>query len=205
MLKTSSFEGKNREEVKEKALNNLGLKEEELLFFFKEIEGKLFKSKKTELIVLKNDDLSDYIKKYFERLSQLIEIDIKCEIKIRENLVNIGLITSNNSLIIGKNGRTLNALQHLLKQSLNNKTVFNIKLNIDVANYKSKKNKYLEYEIKKLCQEVIKTKIDVQLDFMNSYERRIVHTIINSYKELESVSEGEEPNRFITIKHKTII
>jgi spoIIIJ-associated protein len=129
-------------------------------------------------------------------------VDIKCEIKIREELLNVNLITSNNSIIIGKDGKTLAAIQSLLKQILNNKTPFNIKLNIDVSDYKSKKRKYLEYEVKKICKEVLKTKVDVQLDPMNSYERRIVHTVISTFHELESESSGSEPNRYIMIKYK---
>ena len=54
----------------------------------------------------------------------------------------------------------------------------------------------------KICKEVLKTKVDVQLDPMNSYERRIVHTVISTFHELESESSGSEPNRYIMIKYK---
>lgn len=202
MLEINSFEGKTKEETIEKAISSLEIAETEMFMFFNERETKLFKNKKMELLVLKNEDLIVYLKNHFNELSKLMEIDIKSEIKIREKIVNINLITSQNALIIGKNGQTLNALQHLLKQTLKNKTNFNIKINIDVSDYKGKKRKYLEYEIKNLCNEVIKTKMDIQLEPMNSYDRRIVHNIINNYQELESISSSEEPNRFITIKHK---
>jgi spoIIIJ-associated protein len=202
MLEIHNFEGKTKEEVLEKALSKLNVDETEILANYNEIEGRLFKGRKCELAVLKNIDLISFIKDYFSRLSELINVDIKCEIKIREELLNVNLITSNNSIIIGKDGKTLAAIQSLLKQILNNKTPFNIKLNIDVSDYKSKKRKYLEYEVKKICKEVLKTKVDVQLDPMNSYERRIVHTVISTFHELESESSGSEPNRYIMIKYK---
>ncbi len=202
MLEIHNFEGKTKEEVLEKALSKLNVDETENLANYNEIEGRLFKGRKCELAVLKNIDLISFIKDHFSRLSELMNVDIKCEIKIREELLNVNLITSNNSIIIGKDGKTLAAIQSLLKQILNNKTPFNIKLNVDVSDYKSKKRKYLEYEVKKICKEVLKTKVDVQLDPMNSYERRIVHTVISTFHELESESSGSEPNRYIMIKYK---
>ncbi|MDD2180822.1 MAG: KH domain-containing protein [Bacilli bacterium] len=202
MLQIHNFEGKTKEDVLDKAINVLEVEENEIFVSYSETESKLFKSKKTELKVLKNIDLIKYVKDYFTKLSDLMGIDIKCEIKIRNEILNINLITSDNSIIIGREGKTLNAIQSLLKQNLNNNFPFNIKLNMDVAGYKNKKVKNLEYSVKKICKEVLNNKIGVQLDPMNSYERRIVHTVISLYDELESESEGTEPNRFIVIKYR---
>ena len=51
------------------------------------------------------------------------------------------------------------------------------------------------------AREVLKTKIDVTLDDMNSYERRIVHNALTKYKNLSTASEGEEPHRHIVIRY----
>ncbi len=202
MLEIHNFEGKTKEEALEKAISKLEIEEKEILVNYNEIEGKLFKSKKVEIIVVTYSDLIMYIKEYFKKISELMEVDIKPEIKIREEAININLITDNNSIIIGKDGKTVNALQLLLKQAINNKIPFIVRVNLDVSDYKSKKVKYLEYEIKKICKEVLKSKVDVQLDPMNSYERRIVHTVVSSFEQLESMSVEKEPNRYIIIKHK---
>ncbi len=202
MLKIHSFEGKSKEELLERTLTNLEVTENEIFISYKETEGKLFKIKKYEINVLKKDDLILFIKKYFTKLSDLMNVNINCEIKIRDEILNINLLTSNNSIIIGKDGKTLNSIQLLLKQTLNNNVPFNIKINIDVSNYKSKKIKYFEREITKIAKEVLKTKIEAQLDPMNSYKRRIVHTIVSSFEKLETISDGEEPNRFVIIKYK---
>lgn len=202
MLKIHSFEGKSKEELLERTLTNLEVTENEIFIFYKEIEGKLFKIKKYEIKVLKKDDLILFIKNYFSKLSDLMNVNINCEIKIRDEIINVNLLTSNNSIIIGKDGRTLNAIQLLLKQTLKNIVPFDIKINIDVSNYKSKKIKYFEHDITKIVKEVLKTKIEVKLDPMNSYERRIVHTIVSSFEKLETISDGDEPNRFVIIKYK---
>ena len=99
MLEINSFEGKTKEEAIEKAISSLETAETEMFMFFNERETKLFKNKKTELLVLKNEDLIAYLKNHFNELSKLMGIDIKSEIKIREKIVNINLITSQNALI----------------------------------------------------------------------------------------------------------
>ena len=75
-------------------------------------------------------------------------------------------------------------------------------MNVDVANYKVNKEKRLEREIKKIAKEVITSKIEAKLDPMNSYDRRLVHTIIAEYEDLETESFGENPNRYVVIRHK---
>ncbi|MDD2518317.1 MAG: KH domain-containing protein [Bacilli bacterium] len=202
MLQIHNFEGKSKEEVLEKALEVLDVTEDAIMTNFTEVEAKLFKSKKYELKVLKNEDLKSYIKNFFETISDLMEIDINCEIQIREDILKVNLITSDNSIIIGKEGRTLNSFQQLLRQALNNQTPFNIKVTVDVSGYRSKKIKNLEYDIKNIAKEVLISKVDVKLDAMNSYERRIVHTVIGTYDELETESIGREPNRYIIIRYK---
>lgn len=202
MLKIYSFEGKNEEELLEKALTSLNVKNEEVFVYYNKKEGKLFKLKKHELNILKKEAVVSFIKNYFSKISELMNIDINCEIKIRDDIINVNLLSSDNSIIIGKDGKTLTSIQQLLKQTLKNKIPFDIKINLDVSNYKSRKNKQFENEIIKIAKEVLKTKVDAKLDPMNSYERRLVHTIISKFENLETVSEGEEPNRYVIIKFK---
>ena len=60
----------------------------------------------------------------------------------------------------------------------------------------------LEKHAKYTAKSVAKTKIEVKLDPMNSYERRIIHTILSEYKKVTTESVGEEPNRSVVIKFK---
>ena len=72
---------------------------------------------------------------------------------------------------------------------------------LDVENYKEKQELNLERLAKKLAREVVKTKVDVKLDNMNSYERRIIHNTLGNNKKVSTISEGEEPNRHVVIKY----
>lgn len=202
MLTSYKYEGKNKEEIEKTILSELNTELENLFISIKEEEGKLFKSKKYVYDVVLKDDVIKYTKEYINTLGNNMNIDIKSEIKLNDNILNIMLVSNNNSILIGKEGRTLSSIQMLLRNSINNKIHLDLKVNIDVSNYKAKKQKNLEYEIKKIAKDVLNTKIEVKLDPMNSYDRRCVHNVVSKFENLQSVSYGETPNRYVVISYK---
>ena len=96
----------------------------------------------------------------------------------------------------------LNSIQVLLKKLIEIQTGMNLRINLDIENYKKRKIENLERDIKKIIKDVLRTRVDAKLDPMNSYERRIVHNLVSNYGQLSSSSEGEEPNRYVVIKYK---
>ena len=201
MLKLYSFEGKTQEEALEKALSNLNASTNEVIYNITETEGKLFKAKKSIVNVVLKNDVKNEIKDFINELKKKMNIDINMEVKEVDDVFNVLLISDNNSILIGKEGRTINALQLILRQTLN-KYGLNIKVNLDVSNYKANKVKNIEYEIKKLARNVLDTKVEAKLDPMNSYERRVVHTVISEFEFLETESFGDEPERYVIIRYK---
>lgn len=202
MLELYKSEGKSIEEAKQKLLELLSLEENELLIKEEELEGKLFKAKKYVCVAVKKEDIKNVIKEYVKELGSKMGLDINLEIREEDGIFNVLLISDNNAILIGKEGRTINALQVLIRQYLNKEGTFNIKVNLDVSNYKAKKVKNAEFEIKRIAKEVLKTKVEAKLDPMNSYQRRIVHTVVSNFEELETESIGEEPNRYVIIRVK---
>lgn len=194
------YEGKNLNELKEKAFSELNASENELYIRETEEVKGLLKTKKYKLEILTKDDVVKYIKNYIIDVAKNMEITVNIEAKKRENYIQINLFSENSSILIGKNGRTMEALQYLIKNSIFNKTGFKINVILDVEDYKEKINKHLEYNVKKIAREVRKTGVDAKLDPMNSYERRIVHNAVNEIKGVSTISEGVEPNRYVVIK-----
>ena len=202
MLKINEYTNKNKDLVLEECLNELNLNVDDLLIRESETEAKLFKSKKIKLEVVSKKDIIDFIKDFINNINKSMDIDIKSEIKLEENAIKVLLISNNNSILIGKDGRTLNAIQTLLRQAIMVQTGFKVNVLVDVSNYKERQNYFFEREIKKVCKEVLKSHVDAKLDPMNSYKRRIVHNIVNEYENLSTCSEGEEPNRYVVIKYE---
>ncbi len=194
------FEGKTEEEAILNALNELNVKEDELIYITKEETSGLLKKKKYVLEVILKTDVIEYSKKYLKDVIEGMGLDVQIETRRLENSIQITLHSNNNSILIGKNGKTLTSLQTILKQSIFVKSGIYVNIILDVENYKQKRQKSIEFLAKKLAKEVRKTKMDVKMDSMNSYERRLVHEILKDFKGIKTESEGEEPNRYVVIK-----
>ena len=196
-----SYEAQNKEEAINKALNDLNTTRENLLIqSIEEIKGIV--KKKVTIKVLKFDEVVKFIKDTLYDIAKYIGIDINLEVRKREDQITIKMFSDNNNILIGKGGRTLMALQTYIKQLLYNTTQEKISFVLDVENYKEKRIKGLEYLAKKIAKEVANTKVDVTLDSMNSYERRIVHEALSKDRYVYTESIGEEPNRCVVIKYK---
>lgn len=202
MLNIKEYTEKTKELALEHCLEELGKNESELFIIESETEAKLFKGKKVNLKVLEKSEVINFIKEFIKNLGSYMNLDIKSEVKENDGIIQIILVSDNNGILIGKDGRTMNSIQHLLRQSISIQTGFNLKLVVDVSNYKEKQNYFFERDIKNICKEVLHSHVDVKLDPMNSYKRRLVHNLVSDYKALETESLGEEPNRYVVIKYK---
>ena len=201
-MEKHEFVGKTREEAIDLALTELNVEESKLIINEKEQKGGLFKSKKIIVEVVKINDVIEFIKKSLLHITSCMGIESRIEVKERSGILNITLYSDNNNILIGKNGRTIDAMSLIVKQMIQNELGKPFKFNLDVSEYKVKQQKRLESLAKRVAREVAKTKIDAKLDPMNSYERRIVHNILTDDKFVYTESEGEEPNRCVVIKCK---
>lgn len=200
-MKKNNFSGKNLEEAKQIALESLNCKEDELYIKEKEIKGGLFKSKKVEIEVITKQDIIEETKQELSKIINIMGLQCNFEIKQRNQMTTITIFSDNNNILIGKQGRTIEALSIILKQYLYNELGFNFPFTVDVGEYKLKHQKQLERLAKNIAKEVKVTKIDVRLDPMNSYERRVIHTILGEYENIKTESIGEEPNRAVVVKY----
>lgn len=197
------YEGKNKDDAIQKALEELNEKIEDIIVNIMQEKSTLLK-KSTTIEVIKYNDLIDYVKNTLGEILALMGIKVNFEIMRRDNILFVNLFSDNNSILIGKNGRNVKALQDIIKQILFNQTNNNINIIIDVENYKKNRAKHIEKLSKNIAREVAKTKIEVKMDSMNSYERRIVHNILSDNKYVYTESVGEEPNRCVVIKPKNV-
>lgn len=200
-LKSHNYSGKNEDELLSTSLNELNANTDEVYYDIKEeVTGSLFKSKKYHLTVVLKNDVIDYIKSYLKEITDLMGISCNFEIQKREEYIKVNIVSDSSSILIGKNGKTMSSLQYLLKQSIQSKIPAKINIIIDTNDYREKKEKNIERLAIRLAKEVRKTKVDVKMDSMNSYERRIVHNKLSGFKGITTESIGEEPNRCVVIK-----
>ena len=110
--------------------------------------------------------------------------------------------SSENPLLIGTKGHTLEALQTLIKNLIGSYTKDYIVVTLDIGSYRANRIHQLEILATKTAKSVAKTKIAVKLDPMNSFERRVIHEKLSDWRDVYTESEGEGEERAIVIKPK---
>ncbi len=194
------FINKTEEAAVNDACVELNMQKAEFYHYVVEEKKGLF-SKKVEIEVFTKNDVFDFIKNYIKTLLDDFGLESEITIEYKEPIINVEINTNNNSLIIGKNGITLQMFNELVKVAVNNtfRNYFRILLN--VADYKDNKYAKIESMAKKYAHEVLKTKQTITLDPMPADERRVIHNVLSGYKNIKTESIGEGLKRQLTIKY----
>ncbi len=193
------FVGKTYEEAVNKAKIELQELEENLIIRVID-EKKSLLSKKCEIEVIEKREIKNFIKEKLIAILREMGYQAEVEVQVKQDIPTYRIYSDNDSLLIGKSGKNLDALQIVLRQIVNTETGINYRFFLDVSDYKEKNEHHLETLAKRLAREVVTTKIEVKMDSMNSYERRIVHNVLTNSKKVYTESVGEEPNRCVVIK-----
>ena len=193
-------EGKEVEVILEEILSEYNLTKDDIVYTTNSKKGKLFQGSITEVTVYQKKDIVNEIKNYLKEVIENLGLEVSFEVITKDVRTTIKMYSNNDPILIGKEGRTLKALETLAKQKIQNETGIYYKIALDVSDYKDKIIRRIERLAKQTAKEVARTKMPVALDNMSSYERRIVHNVLTDFKGVKTESEGEEPNRHIVIK-----
>ena len=200
-MENKTYIGKTKEEAISNALIDLNTKQDEVIIIEKETKKTLF-NKKIEVFAITKSELNKEIKDFLYKIVKDMGFDCNIETKTRDTQLIYNIISSTSSVLIGKNGKTIDALQTLASQMVSTKYNTFYKFTVDVNDYKNQRKSRLEKLAKYTAKDVAKSKQPVSLEPMNSYERRIIHNVLTNSKDVITQSEGEEPNRYVVIKPK---
>lgn len=112
----------------------------------------------------------------------------------------LDVVGENLAVLIGRHGRTLDALQFVVSSIVNKRVGFRYPLIIDIESYKQRRRQKLESVAKSSAARAIRQNRDVRLRPMTPYERRIIHVALKDDPRITTSSEGKEPNRQVIIK-----
>lgn len=204
MLKNIEVEAKTSQEALKKASEILKISENKLsATIVKEKRGFLGVGSYTIFEVSPAIDLTTEGKQYLEGIISALNIDVKMEIRHTTPLeIYYRVQTDENALLIGKEGKTLLAFQTLLRNHLSTFTEENVLVTLDIGNYHESRKRQLEILATKTAKDVARTRIAVKLDPMNAFDRRIIHSKLSEWRDVETHSEGEGEERAIIIKPK---
>lgn len=199
MKKQIQVVGKTEQEVMEKAQEILRVPANKI---FINVLGEIAEGLNCEALIDVNLALEG--RRYLENI--LKAMDIKYQIETRtiggEKEIHYIVESSENPLLIGHDGKCLEALQTLVRNLINNYSKEKLIITLDIGSYKSSKDRKLEILATKTAKEVAKTKIPAKLSPMNSYERHIIHEKLASWRDVYTESEGEGSERAVVIKPK---
>ena len=177
--------------------------------FLKESESTEASSKKEEPRKVYDRAVVDsqivLAKEFLEKILSCMGIPAKFETEFNENENEIAVVVSSDKdmgVLIGKRGQTLDSLQYLTSLVVNKGNNPYLRVKIDTENYREKRKEKLEILAKNIAAKAKKTKKVVVLEPMNPYERRIIHSILQSDTMVTTRSEGEEPYRHIIVVPK---
>lgn len=102
-------------------------------------------------------------------------------------------------ILIGKRGQTLDALQYLANRVANKHQSGYVRVKLDTENYRARREETLKNLAKNIAHKVKRTRRPVILEPMNPYERRIIHSALQSDPAVTTHSEGEEPYRKVVV------
>ncbi len=198
------FEGKTKEEALNKAVEELDLKEDS--FEVEVVEEKkglnLFKKSNVVINVHVNDeeqvelkmedidseDILDFAKTLLIKMGYR-DADASIE-ALKNNKLLINIKCSDNSILIGKRGKNLDAIQTIVN-IYGIKKNKNLRVIVDCENYRIRHEDYIVKNAFRKAKYVIKSNKSVLLEPLNPFERRLVHTSLNTFEGIETISEGE--------------
>ena len=137
-MKKNIYNGKTYEEALETALKELNLTENNVIVNVLEEKSSLLK-KNVKIEVIDYNDIIDSIKENINEITKLMGLTVNLEVRRREDNITIKIFSDHNAVLIGHNGRTIEALQTIIRQIINNETKNYIGIILDVENYKYKR------------------------------------------------------------------
>lgn len=199
MQKKVEIIAKNTDEAMAEAVKKLHISSDKI---FINVLGELEDGLNCEALVDINLTLEG--KRYLEGILKALNIGYQIEARSvnGEEQIHYIIESYENSLLIGIKGRTLEALQILLRALISTYTKDHIITSLDIGGYRSNRSHQLEILATKTAKEVAKTHVAVKLQPMNSYERRVIHEKLSEWRDVYTESEGEGENRAIVIKPK---
>lgn len=163
----------------------------------KEAPAKVLTPEEADIL---KDAAKIFMDKMFDAMHMQVEYSINFDIS--NNSLDIDLSGEEMGILIGKRGQTLDSIQYLISLVVNKQSDNYIKVKVDTENYRQRRRETLENLAVNISHKVKRTKRPVILEPMNPYERRIIHSVLQGDKFVETHSEGDEPYRKVVVTLK---
>ena len=220
------FEGKTTNEAIEKGLKELKvsknkvdivvLENEEKRSFFSILEPRVVKvqiklkddvetfekspNTSREKTIISFDEIEKNLDAFLKQfIGSLPKNDFTYKMDYDGKYLKIDINGENAGYLIGYRGEVLNSIQAVLTNIVNKNSKDKIKVMLNIGGYREKREKDLENLAMKIASSVIKTGRNITLEPMTAYERKIIHTKLQTNNKVKTYSVGEEPRRKVVV------
>jgi spoIIIJ-associated protein len=133
-----------------------------------------------------------------ERITSAIGADVSISSRERDGVVTVTCSGPDVALVIGKHGQTIDAIQYLAN-AITRAEGGDREVVVDASGYRARRTAALEGIARRTAQRVAATGRRAELEPMTPVERKIVHEALKDDPEVETASEGSEPNRYVVV------
>ena len=150
---------------------------------------------------VKKSSVEEVARVFLNDVFQAMNMEVAIDIKYNEEEKNMDIELSGNEMgvLIGKRGQTLDSVQYLTSLVVNKGNGPYVRVKVDTEDYRRRRKETLENLAKNIASKVKRTRKTVSLEPMNPYERRIIHSALQSDPAVSTHSEGEEPYRRVVV------
>ena len=149
------------------------------------------------------DQTIEAVSRFINDTLKAMNMEVKTSASIDEDgALCIDMEGEHMGILIGKRGQTLDALQYLANRVANKHQDGYVRVKLDTENYRARREETLKHLAKNIAHKVKRNRRPVALEPMNPYERRIIHSALQSDPYVTTHSEGEEPYRKVVVTLK---
>ena len=192
------YTGKTVEEALALAAEEQGVAVDDLIYAISDKKKGIFGKK----LLVEVYDLSDVVRFAEDYVLNVIDnlgIESTLHTVLDNDIIRITIDSTHNPILIGKNGKTLQALNELTKLAVSNHFKKRFRILLDINGYKDEKYFRLKKMARKLAHEVQKTKTTYTFEAMPADERRIIHNACSGMPNIRTESTGEGTHRQVQI------
>ena len=183
---------------KEEAVREEKTEKEEASANAKEEKSEPVSVKEKELLAKVEDETIRYVEQFVKDTLKAMDMDVE----ITSSIDKDGALYVDMRILIGKRGQTLDSLQYLANRVANKHQSGYVRVKLDTENYRARREETLKHLAKNIAHKVKRNRRPVILEPMNPYERRIIHSTLQSDPYVTTHSEGEEPYRKVVVTLK---
>jgi len=144
-----------------------------------------------------NKEIEDFVREFFRKIN--LSHNLKFS-SVSEDKLSLELTLEDPQIFIGQRGENLISIQSLLNKIIRKKFQTNLYLDLDINNYKKRREEYLRELAQNSADDAVLSQTEKTLPSMPAYERRIIHLELKERNDVETESRGKEPNRRVIIK-----